>query len=180
VFVGGLEPVKNPDLLVRAFARIADRTARDLEIVGEGSMAEELRELAIESGVDARVRFAGGVPRESIQDVFDHAFALILPSRSEGMPIVVNEALATGTPVIASDVGGISELVTSERFGILVPPNDEEALANAMLVADTREWDAAEIARDAPIISWRENAARVIALYERVTATAEPVGRRDD
>jgi glycosyltransferase involved in cell wall biosynthesis len=176
LFVGNLEPVKNPDILIEAFARIADHTKRDLLVVGDGPMADEIARMADRLGVSGRVRMAGTLLRPDLREAYRSAVALVLPSRSEGMPIVVSESLATGTPVVASDVGGISELVTSDRLGILVPPNDVEALAAGMLAADTREWDEEEIAREAPIVSWADNAERVVALYHQVAVPAKSAG----
>lgn len=173
LFVGRLEPVKNPDLLVRAYARIAGSTERRLVLVGDGSMGVELRALARELGVEDRVVLAGTLSPERVNEALSSAGALVLPSRSEGMPIVVLEAMGAGVPVVASEVGGLGEVIEEATSGILVPPGDVGALAAAMLQADQRVWDRHAIARSVQRLSWRENALKTRDLYERVSRTAE-------
>ncbi len=169
LFVGTLLPVKNPDILVRAYARIAHTTGLDLAIAGEGPLEDEVRELAEELGVARRVRFLGRLAHEDVGHALRRAQALVLPSSHEGMPIVVLEALATGTPVVASAVGGVPELVhDDERLGVLVPPDDEEGLVRGLLRALTRSWNEDEIRDEAPILTWAENAERVLGVYQRV------------
>lgn len=121
--------VKRVTPLVRAFARAA--AGRDdvcLVLAGDGPDAGAIRKAARDVLGDRAV-FAGweGEPRR-LAALYSGAEALVLPSRREGFPNVVGEALACGTPVIASDVGGIPEVVVPGRSGWLVPPGDDGAL----------------------------------------------------
>lgn len=174
LFVGALSPVKNPEVLLRAYSRVAEEIDLPLVIAGDGPMAHWLRHYALELGIDERVRFLGNVPHDRIAPLYHAAEALVLPSAHEGMPIVVVESLATGTPVVASDVGGIREVVTDERFGRLVPPGDEGALAEALRDIAATDFDAERIAEEAPVTSWAENARRVGRMYEDAVRERKP------
>ena len=101
-------------------------------IAGEGPELPELRREASERGLDGRVRFLGPLDRDGVLTLFRAADASVLSSSWENFPHTVVEALALGTPVIATAVGGVPELVREEKNGLLVPPGDEEALAAAI------------------------------------------------
>lgn len=134
LFVGRLsDQEKRISSLLRCFAQIADQFAdTDLLIVGEGNDGEWLRRLALEL-VPARVRFLGWRSgADALAPLYAAAECLALPSRREGFPTVVGEAMACGTPVIATDVGGVSELVTNGVTGWLLPPEDDAALARGL------------------------------------------------
>lgn len=137
LFVGRLDDrVKRVSAVIRSFAGLADQhESIDLAVVGEGPDSADLRSLA-EQLVPGRVRFLGWVSEvERKVRLYNAADCLLLPSRSEGFPTVVGEAMACGTPVIASRVGGVSELVVDGRTGWLVPPGDDAALAATLSYA---------------------------------------------
>lgn len=138
LFMGRLDDrVKRVSSLIRAFAAVADRFSDvDLVIAGDGPDREHLRHVVEMTAAPARVRFAGwiGAAKDRMH-CYNAADCLVLPSRSEGFPTVVGEALACGTPVLASDVGGVSEIVVPGRSGWLVPALDDAALANALVCA---------------------------------------------
>lgn len=129
--VGRLEPVKDFPSLLQAFAHLR-RDGHDpvLWLVGDGPEAPRLRAEARELRVEGAVRFWG--VRRDVPALMSAADALALPSRSEGQPLVLLEAAACGLPVVATDVGGVREVVEDGRTGFLVPPGDPEALAGAM------------------------------------------------
>jgi glycosyltransferase involved in cell wall biosynthesis len=131
--VGRLERQKGHDVLLRALAELPGTR---LVLVGEGGERAGLERLAAELGVAERVRFEGWAeqPRLLLQG-FD---VLALPSRFEGFPLAVVEAMLAGLPVVASDVGGVREAVLPGETGLLVPPDDAGALAAALreLLAD--------------------------------------------
>ncbi|MDI3281475.1 MAG: glycosyltransferase, partial [Bacillota bacterium] len=105
----------------------------------DGPQRRELETLAAGLGFSSSVRFYGRRPwREVLWRWMREADLFILPSLSEGMPLVLLEAMAQGLPVAATAVGGIPELITHERTGLLVPPGDATALASALrrLLAD--------------------------------------------
>ncbi len=127
ISVGSLEVLfKGPDLLIRALARV-DRSDLHLTIVGEGRTRGWLEALAASEGVAARVTFAGTLPAGAgVRAALDAADLFVLPSRTEGLPRALIEAMARGLPCIGSTAGGMPELLAPED---LVPPGDVEALA---------------------------------------------------
>ncbi|MCE5191385.1 MAG: glycosyltransferase [Actinomycetia bacterium] len=165
LFVGRLSPRKNPDVLLDAFARIAGSTTLSLVFVGDGPMAASLAKQARDLGIADRVRFEGSRAHRALDAYLADAAALVLPSKSEGMPMVINEALASGTPVVASRLPGIEQQVRSDEWGILVIPGDVDDLANALGKAITRHWDYARIAADCGVPSWDDYATQLLAVY---------------
>jgi len=132
MMIACLREEKRIDVLVRAMPRILARypDAR-LTLAGDGTCRDSLMELVQELGVRDRVAFLGH--REDVPALLQEADVFVLPSRSEAFPNSIMEAMAAGVPVIASDVGGIPELVRDGVTGRLVPPGDVDALANALL-----------------------------------------------
>jgi glycosyltransferase involved in cell wall biosynthesis/peptidoglycan/xylan/chitin deacetylase (PgdA/CDA1 family) len=130
--VACLREEKRIDVLVRAMPQILARYPdATLDLAGEGRCRGELTALANELGVADRVRFLGH--RDDVPTVLEAADIFVLPSRSEAFPNSVMEAMAAGVPVVASNVGGIPELVRDGYNGRLVPPGNADALANAVL-----------------------------------------------
>jgi glycosyltransferase involved in cell wall biosynthesis len=122
--VGRLEPQKGFDLAVRALTDVAGAT---LVLVGEGGERSALEDLARRLGVGDRVLFAGWV--ETPRAYFGTFDLFVLPSRFEGFPLVVLEALLARSAVVAADVGSVAEAVRNEETGLLVPAGDPTALA---------------------------------------------------
>ncbi len=131
--VGRLVEAKNQALAVRALAGVPDAS---LVFVGDGPLREQLAQAARSAGVEERVVLAG--PHLDARALIGAADALVISSRSEGLPLVALEALAAGTPVVATSVRGLRELLSDGRTALLVPPDDPEALAAALnrLLAD--------------------------------------------
>ncbi|MHB1475862.1 MAG: glycosyltransferase [Dermatophilaceae bacterium] len=169
LFVGSLTPRKNPDVLLDAFAQITDETSLDLVIVGGGPLETMLADRARALGIADRVHIEGSRAHSELDAYLAQAAALVLPSSSEGMPIVVNEALASGTPVVASRLPGIEQQVRSEEWGTLVPPGDVDALVAALRDTLRRDWDYAEIAATCGVPSWNEYARSLVRLYRNLT-----------
>lgn len=115
-----------------ALAAVSRVEGVSLLIAGDGPDLPEVRREASERGLDGRVRFLGPLDRDGVLTLFRAADASVLSSSWENFPHTVVEALAVGTPVIATAVGGVPELVREEENGLLVPPGDEEALAAAI------------------------------------------------
>ena len=142
LFAGRHERQKGLDLLLEATAKLRD-APRDpfvVDILGEGSLTAALRARAHDLGLDGVVRFRGALPRAGVVAAFRGSDAFVLPSRSEGFPIVLLEAWAAGLPVIATAVGGVPH-VAVPGTAQLVPPEDPAALADAMasMMSDTEE-----------------------------------------
>ena len=135
LYVGRLEPVKGVQYLVRAMKRVHD-TIPDarLIIIGDGTERAMLEALSTHLGIQNHVQFGGEVPHEKVLSFMQQADVFVLPSLSEGFPMVIIEALACGLPVIASRVGGVPEIITNEANGYLVEAKDTESIADNILV----------------------------------------------
>lgn len=131
--VGRLDAVKGQDVLIRAFARIAEELpGAQVHLAGSGPTEESLRKLADHLGIADRVNFLGALPPNEVLERLQLAAVSIVPSRSDNCPHVVIESLACGTPVIASAVGGIPEMLTDGEDALLVPPDDPGLLADRL------------------------------------------------
>jgi glycosyltransferase involved in cell wall biosynthesis len=154
-FAGRLTRQKALDVALEALV-LSDRVS--LVVAGEGDERAALERRAQELGLGGRVRFLGPLPRERVLELFIAADALLLSSAWENFPHTVVEALAVGTPVLATSAGGVGEVVEHERNGLLVEPGDADALARAMnryfadegLRTRLREHAAPSVAEYAP------------------------------
>jgi glycosyltransferase involved in cell wall biosynthesis/peptidoglycan/xylan/chitin deacetylase (PgdA/CDA1 family) len=172
VVVGALARLsreKGLDHLVRAFAHVVRRApGTRLRIAGDGPQRGELESLSRSLGLEHAVEFLGH--RGDVADVLAGFDVFTLPSRSEGVPLALLEAMASGLPAVASRIGGVPE-VLDEASGMLVAPGDEEALANAIValaddpVARCRRGAAAR-ARVESEFTLDVMAERYRALYE--------------
>jgi glycosyltransferase involved in cell wall biosynthesis len=134
LFVGRLAPEKGVDTLLAAFARLHKvRADARLRIVGSGLLRDDLERQAEALGVAPAVEFTGSLTGEALLAAYRRASCLVLPSRSEPWGLVVNEALAQGCPAIASDhCGCVPELIIDQRTGLVVLPDDVDALARSL------------------------------------------------
>jgi glycosyltransferase involved in cell wall biosynthesis len=140
VSVSNLVMGKRVDILIRAFARaLRACPAIRLVIVGTGADAPGLQRLARDCGVEPHVEFTGGLPPDGVRERLWSANAMVLSSAFETFGMVLVEALATGIPVIATRCGGPDEIV-EPGLGLLVERDDEEGLANAMVVTTERSY----------------------------------------
>jgi glycosyltransferase involved in cell wall biosynthesis len=127
-WVGRLEREKGPDVLLEALALLRD-VSWQATLIGEGQELATLQQLAMRLGLADRVRFHGAVADAArLYRAFD---VVALSSRTEGTPIVLFEAMAAGTPVVATAVGGVPDVVT-DSTAVLVPSEDPAALSRAL------------------------------------------------
>ncbi|MCL4509354.1 MAG: glycosyltransferase [Chloroflexi bacterium] len=183
--VGRIEPLKGFDTLVRATAlllarRHALRQSLQLWIGGgkidhddpaSGTEMSHLHQIIESLGLANNVRLLGAIPQEQLPDFYAAADCVVVPSHYESFGLVAVEAMATGTPVIASDVGGLGLSVKDGVTGFLVPTGDESALANriARVLDDSalrQRLGAAAFAEGAHY-SWSRVAERIEAVYEK-------------
>jgi glycosyltransferase involved in cell wall biosynthesis len=130
-FVGWLLPIKGPMYLLKAMQHIwPDHPTASLVMIGKGELDVELRAQALRMNANGKVKFLGW--REDIHEIMPVFDLLVLPSLNEGMGRVLVEAMAAGKPVVASEVGGIPDLVKHGETGYLVRPADEKALAKGI------------------------------------------------
>ncbi len=132
LFVGRLVTQKGLDVLFRALAMMKGHHDWTLTIAGEGPLKDELAMAAQQLGIGDRVTFRGWLERGQLPAVYKDADAFVLPSRDEGMPNAMLEAMAAGLPVIGSRVSGLEEVVSDGETGLLVSPDDADRLNNAL------------------------------------------------
>jgi glycosyltransferase involved in cell wall biosynthesis len=169
--LGNLLPRKGFDVLIRAYARLENPRA-DLILAGSGPERSNLAALAGQVGVAGRVKFAGRVEGEEKVSLYRSAEFFVCPSRREPFANVLLEALASGLPIVASAVGGNGELVFDGEHGLLVPPEDDAALATAMgRLLDGKGLSArfrAAAARFVRDFDWPRIAGRYLDLYRQI------------
>ncbi len=186
LFVGRIEPLKGVDNLLRAIALLIARqpTLRSqlcVPIIGgdpnqvrENAELARLHELRTALGLDEEVLFIGAKNQDTLQYYYAAAEMVVMPSDYESFGMVALEAMACGTPVIASDVGGLAFLVKDGRTGYRVPARDPEALADriARLLKDEglRRRIGQRAACWAQAYAWPRIADQIVALYESTRA----------
>jgi D-inositol-3-phosphate glycosyltransferase len=198
LFVGRIDPVKGIDTLFHAFQRLIhsrDWAGAEPKLVFIGGlistgidgndMDEDLRELAAcaeRLGVDQHVLFRGSQPRERLPLYYSAVDLCVVPSRYESFGLVAVEAMACGTPIVASRVGGLQFTIRDGESGLLVPHSDPIALADALNRVLVDEKLGARLrsgARRAAIrYSWQMVTSSVIDVYQRLINAAEPVTTR--
>lgn len=128
-------------------------------------MRRKLVEQARDLGISNQVHFLGSRPPDEVALWICAAHCLCLPSRSEGMPNVVLEALASGLPVVGTNVGDVSALVRDGVNGFLVPADaDTETMASALVKALDHKWNAVKVRGSVSIPTWQESAEQMLRL----------------
>jgi len=183
LFVGRFIAIKGLDVLLRALPRVRERfPGLGLVAIGYGPQEAELRGLARELGLADAVVFAGRRDHAEVAATLRACRAAVVPSvvdadgRAEGMPSVVAEALAAGARLVATDAGGIPDVVAPGRVGWLARPGDPEDLARSVCdaLASPVPPDAAAAA-DA--LDWTRVADRTLAIFERAAGGASADAR---
>lgn len=131
--VSRMEHIKGMDLVISAFAEVLKKMPQvRLLVVGDGSLLLQMKELASSLGLDDKVEWAGRQPQEKLVDYYDCIDLFWMPSRSEGFGLSALESMARACPVVASNVGGLPELVTAD-CGLLCDPDDIASLAETAI-----------------------------------------------
>jgi glycosyltransferase involved in cell wall biosynthesis len=177
LFVGSLIERKGVGFLLQAWARLATQfPAHQLVIIGEGSQHDALVDLARTLGIAPRVRFLGTQSPLQVSEWMRQAQLFVLPSLEEGQGVVLVEALASGTPCVGSNVGGIPDVITPE-VGTLVPPRDIDALADAIrqILSNREDWGQLSVQarrRAVEHYSWDVIGKRLMNIYQSVLSAA--------
>ncbi|MGC8691195.1 MAG: glycosyltransferase [Caldisericum sp.] len=134
LFVGRLEKAKGVDILIKAVSELRFRYSMSLKVavVGEGALRSEYEKLAKDLSLIDSMEFLG--LRKDVTGLMKRSKLFVLPSRWEGLPMVILEAMANGIPVIATKVGGIPEVIEDGKDGIFVEPENPEELSKAILM----------------------------------------------
>jgi glycosyltransferase involved in cell wall biosynthesis len=177
-FIGNLAHEKGPDVLIEALVRMGARSkSLHVAFVGDGAMRAELEKRTRTLGLADKVTFTGRCRPERVPLWISASDVVCLPSRREGCPNVVLEALACGRPVVASAVGGVPELL-SQSNGVLVAPDDPVAFGLALDTALQRAWNETGLRQSAPSLEWedfgRSMHAILLQAMDRKKSTRSP------
>jgi len=181
-WLGRMTEVKRVDDLLRAFARMSERVGdAQLALAGDGPLRGEMEQLARQLGVEDRCHFIGF--RDDVGPLYAAFDTVALTSANEGTPVTLIEALAAGLPAVATDVGGVSDVVPDGEAGFLVPPGDVAAVADCL---ERLAGDAKLRARlgetGSRFVRERYSVPRLVedmdALYRSLLAEAEPIAPR--
>ncbi len=169
--VGNLLENKGHHIVVEALARLPDFR---MVIAGEGPERQALHDLASRTNVLARVQFLGRVDQDQLADCYSAADILVLPSSREGWPNVLLESMACGTPVVATAVGGIPEIVTSPNVGRLMAQRTAAHLVDAISDLWRHLPDRAAVQTRAQECGWQSTTQAQIRLFQRIAAGSVP------
>ncbi len=186
LFVGRIDPVKGIDTLLKAMVMVRQEMGSDynaeLLIVGgdkdstdysQDSEISRLKRMTAELNLENTVTFLGSQRQDRLPYYYSAAEVCVLPSRYESFGMVALEAMACGTPVIASQVGGLSSLIQDERCGFVVPEGNEKALAEKICLLlgnpslrETMGWNARERSL---LYGWHAIADRILEIYRTLS-----------
>jgi glycosyltransferase involved in cell wall biosynthesis len=169
--VGNLLEAKGHHLAIEALASMPGVT---LLIAGDGPFRAELESLVGSRGVSDRVQFLGKSPHEELAGLYEAADVLVLASAREGWPNVLLEAMACGTPVVASNVGGIPEVVAAPEAGRMLPERTSAAIAAAVKSLFAAPPDRAATRAYAERFGWDETTRGQIALFSEILGRPDP------
>ena len=172
-----LVPEKNLHVVIAAIAELKVEFPQiGLILAGDGPLLEQLKRQATDLHLEDSVTFVGFVP--NVQPLLSRADVFVLASQTEGMPISVLEAMAQGTPIVASNVGGIPLMAEAEHEALLVEPNDQRRLTEGLRRLIVDEGLRAKLARGARVRFERDySAARMALGYTRLYEEMEPHAR---
>jgi teichuronic acid biosynthesis glycosyltransferase TuaC len=173
VSAGHLIELKGHHRIVRAVRGLVDDGVDvQLRIAGGKGRGEDyepaLRKEITDLGLENRVQMLGRIDRPALARLISAADVFCLASSREGWPNVIHEALACGTPVVATNVGAVPQMIASERYGIVVPPDNLPALQAALAAALSKTWERRIIAERGQTRSWPQVAAEVLRQMEAV------------
>jgi len=176
-----LEDIYDIGNAIRAFARIRESFPdATLTVAGSGPRLPDLERLAIELGVRERVRFTGRLDNEKVADLYRQADLVLNPSTADNMPISLLEGLASGVPIVSTNVGGIPFLVEDRRTAMLVPPREPARMAEAALEVMSHPERAYQL-RAAGIecarrFTWDEVRPALFSVYARALGVPSLLG----
>jgi glycosyltransferase involved in cell wall biosynthesis len=169
--VGNLLAFKGHGVVIEALSLLQEY---EVVIAGDGPDRAAFEALAGECGVSGRVRFTGSLSQQDLRRYYCAADALVLASSREGWPNVLLEAMACGTPVIATEVGGVPEIVTSMSAGTVVKERSARALARAVRELFARPPERAATRRFAEQFGWGTTTKGQLQLFRQVLAANSP------
>lgn len=174
LYIGNLIAIKGVDNLIKAFAKLLEKydkkESMTLFLIGDGDERGNLTNLAKTLLVENKVSFLGAKPHNEIPLWLNAADFFVLPSLSEGFPLVIPEAMMCGVPIVATNVGGISEAITNKNTGLLIEPDNVDAISEAISLYLKDEQFTQDIVRNAKSSSkeftWETNAKNTFLAYK--------------
>ncbi len=167
LFIGNLVTVKGIYYLLEAFGMLSERFP-DLCVIiaGDGPLKMSLKRKAVQLKLEKRIFFVGKQQHSDIPLWINASDVICLPSLMEGLPNIMLEAFACGKPVVASEVGGVPEILISEQNGMLVKPKDARGLAEALSFSLHHRWDVKKIIKMSIKQDWSQVAQKVLKVLE--------------
>ncbi len=176
--VARLHPVKGHDTLLKAFRLVKDRDTTNCRLVlaGGGELESSIRSQIAQLKLEKDVEVAGQVKLDELTRLNRNCLFTVLASRSEGVPLTIIESFATGRTVVATDVGGVSEIVRDGLTGLLAPSGNEQVLAEKMLWLLTHPQERTQMEASAHQLvsngfTWEANAAAYAGIYKNLANT---------
>lgn len=165
--VGNCVAIKGQKYLIEAMKDIHTKYPDVIcVIVGGGELYPNLQKLVVEMGLQNCVRLVGRRPHEEIPLWMNACDVFVLPSLNESFGVVIIEAMACGKPVVASNVGGVPEIICSETYGLLSQPGNAKDLSDKILLALERDWDTQGIREYAKKYTWDTVCKEILELYK--------------
>jgi len=172
ITVARLEKVKGIEYLIKAMKELKIKDSK-LLIIGEGSERKNLENLVRERGLENKVKFLGQIENEKVPQYLAIGDCFVLPSLKEGFGIAILEAQAVGLPVIATNVGGIPDIIKDGKTGILVPARNPEAIAKAIFKIYSQLSFAQKLVQNAKAnlenYNWDKIAQKVYLIYQKLS-----------
>jgi glycosyltransferase involved in cell wall biosynthesis len=141
----------------------------DLFFIGSGDQLNVLKGIVVENALENTVHFLGPISHSLLGNWINSSDILALPSMNEGVPNVILEAQSCGTPVVATNVGGIPEIV-SATTGMLLEYGNKELLCETLKSALGRNWDRDKILNNNNILSWQDNSSKLLDVIKSAIA----------
>ena len=162
LFIGNLKKAKGVVELIDSFINLQkDYADLTLTYAGDGDMMGVLRKKVEQNSLQKKVKLLGNVDHHQLPELVKKATFVVLPSYNEGVPNVILEAMACGTPVVATAVGGIPEVVSEGFSGVLIDSPTIADVQEGIVKALNHSWDKAAIAKSAEQFDWNRNVAEV-------------------
>lgn len=182
IFTGRIIYAKGVQDLLKAFHDLAATYPfLKLVIVGDGIYLNNLRDQVsrMTSAISSRIKFTGEVPQKQINSILSTCDIFVNPSYSEGLPTTVMEAASVGLPIIATDVGGTSEVITDGISGLLIRPHDVKKLTSSLEWMLTHRYEAIGMGREARKIAQTFSWEEVINQWEELIVSVEQARTQD-
>ena len=175
VFAGRFMPQKNPIQLINILSELSDLSWR-CSMVGDGPLLDDVKKLVKEVGLSERVEFPGWVTPEQVLIYLSKADILVMPSLSEGLPVIGVQALAQGLALVVSKVGGFVDLVEEEKNGYLIEPIDKTGFVKSLRYLITNPNKLAQFQNASQIKARNYDLEKVVRRYEGVLLGSQKNG----